>query len=129
MEVRRYRPADYTQIARWAYERDKTEYAEHQFPATGFIVDGVAAFFLYKTDSSVCFCENMIANKNSDKKTRDLAIDLIIEAIFKEAKEQGFRVAYATTGLPAAVYRAVQHGAQAIGKQVLLTKNLNDPSV
>jgi hypothetical protein len=129
MQVRRYELSDFAQVSEWALDGYNTDYTEEQFPKTGFIVDGIAAYFLYSTDSSVCFLENMISNKKADPMERHLALNLIVEAILKEAASLGFKVAYGTTDIPAVIYRATTWGAIATPKQTLLTKNLTDPSL
>lgn len=123
MKARRFEPSDFEQISQWALDYD-TIYDEEQFPSVGFIVDGLAAYFLYQTDSKVCFLENLIANKSADKISREKAIELVINEILKEAEIRGYKVAYATTGLSAVIVRAMTHGAQATPKQTLLTKKL-----
>ena len=124
MQVRRYEPKDFAQIAQWALEGYNVDYSEDQFPKTGFIVDGVAAYFLYSTDSSVCFLENMISNKAADRMDKHLALNLIIDAILKEAADLGFKIAYGTTDIPSVIYRATTWGAKAKPKQTVLTKYL-----
>jgi hypothetical protein len=121
MTVRPYEPRDFPQVEAWGKEYG-TEYREHQFPKTGFIVDGVAAYFLYSTDSSCCWVENMIANKHVSKETRDEALDLIIQAILTEAEKLGFKIAYATTDLVPVMVRAIEYGAIIKPLQVLITK-------
>lgn len=128
MIVRRYMPRDFEQIKEWALTGFDTEYDSNQFPKTGFIVDGIAAFFLYRTDSTVCFLENMISNREACPIMKDKALDLLLEAAFKEAKAQGFKVAYATTNNPKVISRAIKHRVQIDIKHTLLTKNLNDLS-
>lgn len=124
MIARRYEPSDFEQIKAWAKEGWNRDYEADQFPKTGFIVDGLAAYFLYSTDSSVCFLENLISNKSADQNQRREAVDLVTKAIIKEAQDLGFKVAYATTGIPLVVVRAMMAGAQAIPKQTLLIKKL-----
>lgn len=123
MTVRRYEEKDFATIKAWGAEWG-ADYVEDQFPNTGFIIDGVGAFFLYGTDSTVCWLENMITRKGLDSMTRARACDVLIEAGFREAKEQGFSVAYATTGLASAAKRARDHGAAISINQFLLTKDL-----
>lgn len=129
MQARRYKHEDLAEIKRWALEGYGYIYSEHQFPKIGFIVDGVAAYFLYQTDSTVCFLENLVANKKIDKDQRSQAIDLIIKELLKTASELGFRVAYATTNLPQVVTRAIRFNAQVDNNQFLITKNLTDLSL
>src|ERR1044072_570229 len=97
MKARRYdRESDFPQIKAWGEEWG-ADYNADQFPTVGFIVDGVAAYFLYSTDSTVCWLENMIAKRGIDERTRESALNLIIDAIINEARELGFEVANATT--------------------------------
>jgi hypothetical protein len=124
MTVRRYEPEDFEQIRRWAMDGYSASYEPHQFPKTGFIVDGLAAYFLYSTDSSVCFLENLISNKFASEPYRQRAIDLVTYAILAEAQKLGFKVAYATTSIPSVIRRAQSLGAHPEPNQTLLTKKL-----
>ncbi len=116
-------PDDFDQIAAWGAEWG-AEYREDQFPLTGFIVDGVAAYFLYQTDSSICWLENMIARRGVHEDTKNFALELLIDAILKEASELGFTLAYATTDVISVAKRAKEHGAIIRPGQILLTKDL-----
>ena len=123
MIVRPFEPKDFEQIKAWASHRGDS-YNEDQFPKTGFIVDGFAAYFLYSTDSSVCWLENLISNSKTDPFIRDIALDLVIKAAFQKAEALGFKVAYAATDLFSAARRAKHHGAEVKSNYLLLTKIL-----
>lgn len=110
MIVRRYSPEDFPQIKAWGEEYG-THYSEDQFPETGFIVDGVAAYFLYKTDSVCCWLENMIAKRGVEYNLREEALAMIVDAILEEAVKLGFKVAYASTIRYTVAIRAKQSGA------------------
>lgn len=127
MIVRRYESQDFEQIKEWGKEFG-SDYKEDQFPKTGFIVDGIAAYFLYSTDSSVCWLENMISKRGVDQRVKNQALELIIEAILKEAKELGFRVAYASTDNYIVAKRSIKHGAKIKPGLLLMTKELSGPS-
>lgn len=126
MIVRRYLASDFPEIEAWG-KAWGAEYLESQFPKTGFIVDGFAAYFLYQTDSTVCFLENLVSNKAADPKLRSQAVDLVTMTIISHARELGCTVAYATTDNAAVVIRALTQGAKAQAKQTLLTKHLTHP--
>lgn len=123
MIVRKYEPQDFAQIAQWGKSHE-TEYTESQFPKTGFIVDGLAAYFLYTTDSSICFLENLVSNNDANFTDRRDAIKLVIDAALTEAKEKGFQVAYATTDIPTVIARATKYGCEFKTNQTLITKSL-----
>lgn len=127
MEARRYTPDDFEQVNSWAKEWGKS-YEKFQLPSVGFIVDGFAAYFIYQTDSSVCFLENLVSKKLADAADREKAIDLVIKNALAAAYDLGFRVAYATTSSHEVASRAVEMGARAEPLQILLTKKLTDPS-
>lgn len=123
MIVRKYEEKDFDQIKQWASQWG-SEYVEDQLPNTGFIVDGVAAYFLYATDSNVCWLENMISDRHVDKFIRARALDLLVEALLKEAKDMGFTVAYATTDRHSIAKRAKENGASVKPLQFLIRKDL-----
>lgn len=125
MNVRRYEPKDFEQIKAWG-EQWGAEYDEAQFPQVGFIVDGVAAYFLYSTDSVCCWLENMVTNREAEKEERKRALDLIVDAILSEARSLGFKVAYATTKNISAAKRAKTLGAHIATNHLLITKLLDE---
>lgn len=127
MICRRYEENDFPQVREWGNQWG-ANYQEHQFPQTGFIVDGVAAYFLYSTDSEVCWLENLICRKDVDSMTKSRALHLLTTACLKEAKEQGFKVAYATTDNVKVAQRAREMGATVSGNQFLITKDLTQPA-
>ncbi len=123
MKARRYERSDFADLKLWGEEWG-AEYREDQFPLNGFIVEGIAAYFLYSTDSSVCWLENMIARRGIKESVRNEALELLIDAILKEASDLGFTVAYATTDIVSVAKRAKEHGAIIRPAQILLTKDL-----
>jgi hypothetical protein len=127
MKVRPYEEKDFAQLREWGEEWGET-YNEDQFPKVGFIVDGVAAYFLYQTDSCVCWLECLISKKDADKMAKARALDLLVDAILKEATELGYTVAYATTDNLSVAKRARQNGAAIKINQFLLIKDLTQPA-
>lgn len=123
LSVRKMEPKDFEAIKGWGSNWGDV-YHTDQFPETGFIVDDIVAYFLYKTDSSVCWLENMISKPNCDPILRDHALDLLIDAALAAAKELGFSVAYATTSSYSLARRAQKHGALVRPFQILVTKEL-----
>ena len=123
MIVRRFDEKDFAQIVAWGAEWGDV-YELDQLPKVGFIVDGCGAYFVYQTDSKVCWLENLITKRDLDAGTKAIAIDLLIEAAIKEARALGFKLAYAATDNFSAAKRAREHGAFAQSNFVFLTKDL-----
>ncbi len=123
LKVRRYSLEDFDQVKSWGAGWGSS-YNKDQFPLTGFIVDDVAAYFLYQTDSTACWLENLVSKRGVDEKIRNQALALLVDAILHEAKEMGFTVAYATTDSVSVAKRAKEQGAIVKAGQILLIKDL-----
>jgi hypothetical protein len=59
-------------------------------PSRGFIVPGLAAGFLYSTDSSLAWMEWIVGNPHASAKQVYVAIKNIVEKISDTATEDGF---------------------------------------
>jgi len=124
MSVRMYTPEDFAEVSGWAKERGQ-EYSADLLPPTGVIIPGIAAYFLYTTNSKTCFLENLISNPNTSSIERDKAIEVVTHTLVRFAREQGYTVAYACTNAPIVVLRALRQGASAKGGYTLLQLKLN----
>jgi len=99
-----------------------SRYSPEQFPEVGFVVEGLAAFFVYQTDSAVCFLENLISKRTASDEDRNLAIHLVTKAAVDWVQESPFLVAYATTDNQSVIARARCYGAIGIPGNTLLVK-------
>lgn len=79
-------------------------------PTTGFIIPGVAAGFLYRTDSSVAWIEGLVASRDVSAEIRGKALDQIVRALRAEARRSGFKILLGYTQFQAVVDRALRHG-------------------
>jgi len=52
----------------------------------------ICAGWLYTTNSSVCYIENFIANKDLDKNTRKEGLQSLFRELIKNAKENKFKL-------------------------------------
>lgn len=122
--VRRYVDGDFDQIQEWLKRRQMKVFHPNILPKAGFIVDEVAAMFLYETDSDICYLENLVSNPYINSEARDHAISLIVEAAFAYAVMQGFKFVMSITDHPQVIKRAIRSGAKVEPGKVLLTKQL-----
>lgn len=94
MEYRYYKSEDHPMIAKWWEAWGWAVLPPVALPATGIIVsnrgEDVAAVFLYKTDSCVCWAEHFVVNKAASREARKGGVDFLIKAVMDEAKMQGF---------------------------------------
>ena len=91
--VREYTKYDYDEVSSWYHSRS-IPITEDYLPQHGFIIPGVAAGFLYATDSNFCIFESFIANPEADRDHRKEGLRLIVEQMIKKAKNLGYRNAY-----------------------------------
>lgn len=80
---------DLSTINHWMKGHDKRGFVAEELPTIGFIVDGVAAAFLYQTDSSVGILENFVSNPEATPKQVAKALDLIIAELKRAASREG----------------------------------------
>jgi hypothetical protein len=109
--VRRFDPAaDGAELARWCSDWGLGGEVLGRLPQLGLIVPGVAAGFLYRTDSTLCLIDALISNPAVDAGTRDAAIDVVVTNLIGVATELGFTSMLAYTAFDAVKSRAIRHG-------------------
>ncbi len=128
VKCRKFRKPDIGQIETWLSSRhlsppSMTALAA-MLPKNGFIVPGVAVGFVYLTDSCIAFLDYFVANPEASKDERNVALDLITQAILVEAKKQGCTVAHCNSRIGAIVHRAKNFGFKEIGQFTSLVRDL-----
>lgn len=88
---------DYATLQAWWAKRGFADVARSLLPATGFIVDGVAAGFVYKTDSDICVFEMAIANPDATPADRQAALFAVSNAAIEWATNAGFKRMHCST--------------------------------
>lgn len=105
-----YEPAlHFSQVLAWFQEYDEAV-TQDELPQLGYIVPGKAAGFLYRTDSSLCWIESLVASKQLSKEERSEALDAIVMALARDARRLGFKTMMGLTQLEAVVQRALRLG-------------------
>jgi hypothetical protein len=111
MTVEHYTPErHHATLCKWLSFYDMEPIEAAHLPPTGFVVEGLAMGFLYKSDSKAAQIETLISNGYAPREARDAATDLVVEAIIAEARASGFLVLLGITSLDAVVQRALKHG-------------------
>ncbi len=98
------------QLSNWAKQWNWGPDVLSMMPTTGLIIEGVCATFLYETNSSVCFMEGFICNKEVEGVERDECLDLIVTSLFQLAKEKGFKYMKGDSRYQAVIDRALKLG-------------------
>lgn len=111
MTIEKYNAArHYEVLCKWLSFYDMEPIEAAHLPPTGFVVEGLAMGFLYKSDTKLAQIETLVANGYAPREARDAATDLVVEAIIAEARASGFAVLQGVTQLDAVVQRALKHG-------------------
>lgn len=100
---------DYNTIMKWWLDHDQIPCAVNLLPNIGFIVDELVVGFLYQTDSSVCFIECVVSDKNSDKEKRQKALIELGNMLIDTAKEMKFKKAYFHSRHPSIIENGLSH--------------------
>jgi hypothetical protein len=116
--------SDIDTIRSWYNARNLEAPPRSYFPTLGFVVPGVAAGFLYATDTKVCFMEGFITNKDASSESRDWAIKAIAESLTDMAKCQGFHKILVLSTDQGIVARAKEMKFEEKGATQLLSKDI-----
>lgn len=81
--------ADLDQINRWYIGHGQGPISTDGLPPTGFVVDDVAAGFMYKTDGKLGILEFWVSNPSATSDERHRAFTAIGDQFLKEAIRSG----------------------------------------
>lgn len=100
MKARLVMGKDLEQLQEWYKEWNQPIPSRRSFPYIGFMVDGIAAGFLYQTDSTVCLLDGYITNRKMSHDARYEAMEEITSKLLNEALYRGFHEVIALTKIP-----------------------------
>ncbi len=102
-------------LSRWVKERGIADSAgpADLYPATGFVVDGIAVGFLYRTDAAALgWLDGIVTDPKASKDARATALRVLVTELYAEARRQGVRLVWATTSAPSLVELGKACGAK-----------------
>ena len=120
-----FKTEDYIQLTRWFKHRDMPVPPFEILSNHGYIVDDVAAGFIYLTNSSMAIIDCYVTNPESDKNTRDNALNWITIHLTAYAKNSGFKYIKCDSKIQEVINRAKKFGFKEIGQFTSLAKELN----
>jgi hypothetical protein len=115
VSARRVVDLDFDEIERWFEARNHKMPHKYFFPKIGFIVDNIAAGFIYMTDSNVGIIDVYISNPSIDGLVRGHALDEITQELIKSAQFYGLKLIKCDTKLEKVKNRALSFGFKHIG--------------
>ena len=123
-KVIHYAHEHYSQIKEWFALRELPVPSHHSLPTNGFIVPGVAAGFIYLTDSDVSILDCFISNPLTTDVDRDEALDSIAKHLIACAELHDTKILVCSTDIDAVRKRALQLNFIDTGRHYQLAKEL-----
>ena len=104
----------YDMVAHWWEQINRQPQPADTFPPTGLVIfddegNGLVAGWLLKTDGYYCIFEHFIGNLKADRKQRNRAVDMLINALEETARHMGYRTVFAFPQVEQLVKRALSH--------------------
>ena len=125
MRVVRATDEHVTEAIAWMVKRGRPAPPRDIFSSTGWAVPGLAAWWLYLTDSSLAWTEMLVGNPDVPRVVRGKALDMVIAHVLGEAKAAGTRLLVCNVDRADLEERAVKHGYRVLGRgQTMIGINL-----
>lgn len=112
----------YEHVAKWWAEQKWPVLPLHQLPTTGVVVsiddNPAAATWIYKTDSSICWIEWIVANPEVRHEIRSNVLAVLLSSATTLAQVMGFTSIFTSSKHASLESRLSQHGFAAADRGV-----------
>jgi hypothetical protein len=122
--IRSFEPSDLATINGWYRQYGMPELTLNSLPKTGFIVEGIAAGFLFITDANLALMDAYIANPEASKEERKQALDKVTDALLEQARLSGINRVLALTKREVIEERCQNYNFKSLGSYQLFVKEL-----
>ena len=122
--MRPFRRDDLAEVNAWYAGHGMPALPPAAIPELGFIEPGVAAGFIYETDSGVCLLEGFVTRPGVGPKARHAALNDITENLLGAARDLRFGHAIAICRDSAVEKRAERFGFRSLGRFAVYGKEL-----
>lgn len=92
MEILSFKKEDIKEVNDWYLKRRLPALEEDSFPQVGFVIRGIAAIFIYLTDSNIALIEGLISNPEVSFLKRGRALMSLIHTAHAAAQNLRERV-------------------------------------
>lgn len=87
MQIRIFNEKDLEEMNSWYFERGMLGISLESLPQVGFVIEGVAALFVYLTDSNIALIEGLVTNPKKSLMKRERAVRLLVSQCESYAKQ------------------------------------------
>ena len=124
MKCRLYKYIDYEDIKNWYESHGEKSPPRRFLPKNGYVVDGIAAGFLFRTDADLALVEGFISNKVANAKQKRSAFDMISHSLINRSKELGYDRVVAFSARKSTKRLCLRFGFKYCGEYSCLVKGL-----
>jgi hypothetical protein len=125
MNVVRATDEHVTDAIEWMVARGRPAPPRDIFSSTGWCVPGVAAWWLYLTDSTLAWTEMLVGNPHISKEKRRAGLDAVGVRLIEEARLAGTRLLMCNVDRDDIEQLAIKHGYRVLARgQTLMGINL-----
>jgi hypothetical protein len=122
--MRLFEDGDLETINGWYAAHGEPPVARETLPTTGFIVEGVAVGFFYRTDSALALVHHVVTNPAAGLRERYRAVHEIIRACQELAKALGLRGLLTWSSAGSIVRAARRAGGREVGQVTLVVQEV-----
>lgn len=123
--MRRFATSDIDEINGWYAARGLPRLEPWAFPSMGLVEPGVAAGFLYRTDSGLALLEGIVTNPAASASSRHAALTAIGAELVAEAKRAGIKRLLGICRDRGIAERAIaHHGMRPVGVYGLVAREV-----
>ena len=123
--MRQYEEHDLLVINDWFRVRGHREMDADEVPRIGLVEPGVAAGFLYMTDSNLAFLENFVSNPDAPAREVSRAMDQIIEGLVEVAVDAGITKCFVFSKKRSTIKKAENAGFNRQGTWEMLSMEVH----
>jgi hypothetical protein len=124
VNLRAFNPLDLDEMNRWYDLRGEPGVKIEMLPRLGFLAPGIAAGFLYQTDSALALVEGLVSNPEALLCKRAKALHLILGALTDAAKDFGFKLVIGSSKKTGPVALTLRQGFRKIGSFEMVVKEV-----
>jgi hypothetical protein len=108
--MRPFETNDIDELNGWLKAHGQNTVTPEMLPGIGVIVPGVAAGFLYRTDSSVGMIHCLTSNPTATSAQRHEALDAVVEALLAASRHVGVKHLLCFSSDSSVIARSARHG-------------------
>lgn len=123
--MRPYVPSDYPEVSGWYADRGLAAPPAWSLPMTGLIEPGVAAGFMWRTDSGVALFDGWISNPGAKRIAAARVLVAVCRGLVERAQAEGFRSVLTWTRVRGVERAAHRNAFKSVGGFTMMARAID----